>query len=70
MKTSVEVDGKKVKLAKELTRTETLRELIDKALDELIERSRQIQMMELLGTNFFEGSLAKMRGRDKSGRSR
>lgn len=68
MKTSVEIDPKKIKLAKELSKTETLRELIDKALDEYIARARQLQMLDMLGTNFFDDSLDEMRGRKKRGR--
>ena len=61
MKTSVELDDEKVKLAKKLSDASTLRELLDKALDAYIARARRNSMADLLGTNFFEGNLDKMR---------
>ena len=61
MKTSVELDDAKVKLAKKLSDTSTLKELLDQALDAYIARARRLSMGELLGTSFFEGNLNKMR---------
>lgn len=63
MKTSIEIDEKKVKLAKKITRVDTLRELIDLALDAYIAQARRQSMTELLGTDFFNGDLEKMRKR-------
>jgi hypothetical protein len=63
MKTSVDLNEAKVKEAKRLTRTATLKELLDKALDALIAQSQRQSMDELLGTGFFEGDLERMRGR-------
>ena len=51
MKTSVEVDEEKVKLAKKLSHTTTLKELIDQALDAFIAQSRRKSMADLLGTH-------------------
>lgn len=68
MKTSVELDEKKVDLAKKLTQTTTLRELLDKALDAYISQSRRHTLADMLGSDFFEGEHSKMRG--KSGRTR
>ncbi|MCX6119256.1 MAG: type II toxin-antitoxin system VapB family antitoxin [Proteobacteria bacterium] len=65
MKTSVELDKSKVEKAKKLTNTGTLRELLDNALDALIAQARRKAMHDLLGTDFFEGSLDKMRGRNE-----
>jgi hypothetical protein len=67
MKTSVELDAKKVEKAKKVSKSSTLRELLDKALDALIARSRPQAMGDLLGSDFFDGNLDKMRGR--SGRA-
>ena len=64
MKTSVELNKEKVAQAKAATRTSTLKELLDKALDALIAQSRRQAMDDLLGTDFFEGDLDKMRNRD------
>jgi hypothetical protein len=61
MKTSVELDEKKVKLARKLSDTTTLRDLLDQALDAYIARERRNSMSELLGTRFFDGNLKKMR---------
>jgi hypothetical protein len=65
MKTSVELDMSKVEAAKKLSKSSTLRELLDKALDALIAQSRRQAMDDLLGTDFFEGDLNKMRGRNE-----
>ncbi len=67
MKTSVELDRKKVELAKKLTHSFTLRDLLDKALDAYISQARRLNMAELLGTDFFDGNLNSMR--EKNGRS-
>ena len=61
MKTSVELDEKKVKLAKKLCDSTTLKETLDKALDALISQQRRFSMLDILGTSFYEGSLEKMR---------
>ena len=68
MKTSVELDEKKVIFAKKISHTSTLRELLDKALDAYINQARRQNMIDLLGSNFFDSKLAKMRG--KNGRTR
>ncbi len=69
MKTSVELDDEKVALAKKLAHSSTLRELLDKALDAFISQARRQSMADILGSNFFEGNLSKMR-KKPSGRSR
>ncbi len=61
MKTSVELDENKVKLAKKLSDASTLKELLDKALDAYIARARRLSMADILGTDFFEGDLNKTR---------
>ncbi len=69
MKTSVEIDSKKLLLAKKLCDTTTLKETIDKALDALISQQRRLSMLDLIGTPFFADSLDKMRtGRGSSRR--
>ena len=65
MKTSVELDKAKVEIAKKLSNSKTLRELLDKAIDALIAQSQRNAMDDLLGTDFFEGDLNKMRGRNE-----
>jgi hypothetical protein len=65
MKTSVELDKSKVEIAKKLSKSSTLRDLLDQALDALIAQSRRHSMDDLLGTDFFEGDLNKMRGRNE-----
>ena len=64
MKTSIELDEKKVKLAKKITHVDTLRELIDLALDAYIAQARRQSIAEHLGTDFFDGDLNKMRKRN------
>lgn len=61
MKTSVEIDEKKLKLAKKFGNASTLRDLIDQALDAYIARARRLSMADVLGTDFFGASLGKMR---------
>jgi len=63
MKTSVELDSKKVALARALSPTSTLRELIDQALQAFINEGRRSSIADLLGTPFFSGNLSKMRKR-------
>lgn len=65
MKTSIEINENKIKQAKKLTQIATLRELVDKALDALIAQSRRQAMNDMLGTEFFEGDLNTMRGRNE-----
>ena len=67
-KTSVELEVEKVELAKRLSKTSTLKELLDHALDAYIAQARRHSMAELLGTRFFEGDLKTMR--PTRGRSR
>lgn len=61
MKTSVELDDEKVDLAKKLSPSTTLRDLLDKALDAYIARVRRQSVANMLGTDFFEGSLTRTR---------
>ena len=61
MKTSVEIDSKKLLLAKKLTETSTLKETVDKALDALIAQQRRFSILEILGTPFYNGNLENMR---------
>lgn len=61
MKTSVELNEEKVKLAKKLSDASTLKELLDKALDAYIARARRLSMAEILGSDFFTDDLSKMR---------
>ena len=69
MKTSVELDDKKVALARQLDHVSTLKDLLDKALDAFIAQARRKSMVEMLGTDFFQGDLDQMRER-KRGRTR
>ena len=55
MKTSVELDKSKVEIAKKLSNSSTLREVLDLALDALIAQSRRQAMDDLLGTDFLWG---------------
>ena len=68
MKTSVEIDEKKLNLAKKLSHVTTIRELIDRALDAYISQNRREAMFHLIGTSFFDGNLQIMR--EKNDRSR
>lgn len=61
MKTSVELDEKKLKLAKKLSDVSTTKDLLDRALDTFIARARRLSMAELLGKSLVEGNLSEMR---------
>ncbi len=61
MKTSVEIDEEKLALARKLAPSRTLRDLLDQALDAFIAQARRMAMVEMLGTNFFEGDNKKAR---------
>ncbi len=54
MKTSIEIDEKKVKLAKQVSSISTLRELVDHALDRLIAEKRRLNMKDLLGSELID----------------
>jgi hypothetical protein len=69
MKTSVELDEEKVRLAKSLSNSSTLKELLNRALDAFIAQSRRLEMASMLGTNFFKDDLKKMRGSKERGRA-
>lgn len=64
MKTSVELDDEKVAIAKQLAQSVTLRKVLDLALDAFISQARRHKMANMLGKDFFEGNLAKMRKRN------
>lgn len=68
MKTSVELDDDKVALAKKLSHASTLKDLLDRALDAFIAKSRKQAMADMLGSDFFAGDLSSMR--ERHGRSR
>ena len=69
LKTSVELEIKKIELAKQLGKVSTLKDLLDRALDAYISQARRHSMADLLGTGFFEGDLKGMRqDRGRSGR--
>ena len=70
MKTSVELDDDKVRLAKKIAAGVTLRDLLDKALDAFIAQARRKSMADMLGTHFFKGKLRTMRrGKGQNGNS-
>ncbi len=69
MKTSIELDEKKVKLARSLSDANTLRELIDQALDSLIAQQRRNSISNVLGSGLISGSTSQMRGRTRAGHS-
>jgi hypothetical protein len=72
MKTSIVLDSDKIALARNLMPCDTLRELIDRSLDEYIATARRKRFVEYVTkTDFFKGDLSKMRKRkDTSSRGR
>ena len=65
MKTSVEIDEKKLKIAKSFGGAQTLRELIDQALDAFINEQKRRSISRILGTGMISGNLDEMRGRKR-----
>ncbi|HMO16743.1 MAG TPA: type II toxin-antitoxin system VapB family antitoxin [Oligoflexia bacterium] len=63
MKTSVELNEEKLLKARSLSSANTLKELLDEALDCLIARGRRKNLASLLGTDFFDGDLSQIRKR-------
>ena len=68
MKTWVELDKKKIALARKLTHILNLKELLDKSLDAFISKARKHALAEMLGTESFEGNLKTMRKNRSSSR--
>lgn len=68
MKTSVELDDTKLELARSLTGIKTIKDILDHALDAYIAQNRRKDLANLLGTDFFEGSLDILRERKKDAR--
>jgi hypothetical protein len=61
MKTSIELSEEKLELARKLAPQPTTRKLIDAALDAYIREARRGSLLSILGTDFFDGDLKKMR---------
>jgi hypothetical protein len=66
MKTSVELDQDKIMLAKALTSEPTIKGVLDLALDVLIKQYKRKSLAAILGTQFFDGNLDRMRERQLS----
>lgn len=60
-RTNVEVDQQKLALAMKLSSSRTMKETIDKALDELIQHQKRLDMLDLQGEGEWIGDLHKMR---------
>lgn len=59
MKKTIEINEKKLRMAKKLSNTRILRETIGLALDALIARQRRFSMLNIIGTPFFLKALPK-----------
>ena len=66
MKTSVELNEEKLSLARSLSSSKTIRDVLDEALDCLIAQGRRRNLANVLGTDFFEGDLDNIRDRAKN----
>ena len=60
-RTNVEIDQKKLTLAMELSNSKTMKETVDRALDELIQHQKRMDMLNLQGEGEWVGDLIKMR---------
>ncbi len=65
MKTSVELNDEKLLLARSLSASKTIKDVLDEALDCLIAQGRRRNLANILGTDFFEGDLDNIRERGK-----
>lgn len=63
MKTSVELNDKKIALAKKLSQSSTIREVLDLALDALIADKTRKSILNVIGSGAFQGDLDEMRKR-------
>lgn len=63
MKTSVELNEAKLNVARKLSNSKSVKELLDHALDALIAQNRRKSLLSILGTDFYDGDLGTMRER-------
>lgn len=61
MRTNIEIDDKLMKDTLKATGLKTKREVVDKALKELLRLARQAEIKKLRGKFHWEGDLEKMR---------
>ncbi len=61
MRTNIDIDEKLIKDTLKVTGLKTKREVVDRALKELLRLSRQGEMRKLRGKFHWEGDLEKMR---------
>ena len=61
MRTNVELDDVLVKKAMELTKIPTKKELLNKALEELIKSNERRKMLKFIDSGVWKGDLKEMR---------
>jgi Arc/MetJ family transcription regulator len=61
MRTNIELDDVLVKKAMELTKISTKKDLVNKALEELIKSYSRKKMLKYIDSGIWEGDLIKMR---------
>ena len=64
MKTSLEIDSDKIDILKKLSKSSTLREMVDRALDSYIKELRRQDMLLFVGSDKYEGEYKKIRGKN------
>lgn len=62
-RTNVVVDDKLLKEGLRLTKCKTKKELINKAIEDLIKKEKRKKLLKLEGNVIWEGNLSKMRKR-------
>jgi Arc/MetJ family transcription regulator len=61
MRTNIVIDDELMREAKEAAGTETMRETVEQALRELVDRRRRMAILDLRGRCQWEGDLERMR---------
>jgi Arc/MetJ family transcription regulator len=61
MRTNIEIDDRLLAQARKLTRLRTKREIVQRALEVLVDSEARKGILRYRGTGIWEGDLAKMR---------
>lgn len=61
-RTNIVIDEKLAEEGMKLSGAKTLREVVDRALKEMVQRAKRLQMLEMQGCGRWEGDLSELRG--------
>jgi len=60
-RTNIVIDEKLAREGMRLSGAKTLREVVDRALNEMVQRAKRLRMLDLRGCSRWEGNLADLR---------